>query len=63
MRGGKPKGASEQWMRNAIASGSIVAPRETATERGRRLNQPLGMAWIVLVALGLVALGAAAILK
>lgn len=63
MRGGTTKGASEQWMRNALASGSITAPRETATEKGRRLQQPLGMAWIVLVTLGLAALVVAAILR
>lgn len=63
MRGGKQDNSSEQWMRNALATGSIVAPRKTAAERGRRLSWLLGMAWLVLVALGLVALIAAAILK
>lgn len=64
MRGGTPKGVSDQWMRNALASGGIVAPRKVGKDR--RLPddfRPLGMAWAVLVALGLVALVVAAIVK
>lgn len=60
MKGGRP---NDQWMKNALASGSIVAPRESVTERHRRLHQPLGMAWTVMVALGLVALVVAAIVE
>lgn len=61
MRGGKPKGASDQWMRNALASGSIVAPRESTANRDQRLARLLDDAWIILVASGLVALCVAAV--
>lgn len=58
MRGGPPKGTSEQWMRNALASGSIVAPRGEPSPRERAL----GKAWIVVFSLGVFALLVAACL-
>lgn len=44
MRGGKPKGASEQWMRNALATGGIVPPSDPKVSS----NWPS----VILVALG-----------
>lgn len=58
MRGGTPKGASEQWMRNALASGSITPPRGEPLPRERAL----GRAWLVVFSLGVFALLVAACL-
>lgn len=56
MNGGKPKAASEQWMRNALASGSIVPPPGEPDPRSRAL----GRVWAVCFTAGVVALFVAA---
>ena len=58
MRGGQPKGASDQWMRNALASGSIVAPPDDPDGRSRAASR----AWLVVFVAGLIALIVAATL-